>query len=180
MITGSVARRYAKALLEIGVATQSYDANGKELDRVAAAFVASPELGRTLGNPVFPLEKRRLILEDIIRRVGLSKTLRSFILLLLDKGRISAVGDIARAHRELVDLQAGRVRASITSAKPLDAATEARLKTAIEKRTGKIVVLTKKEDPSILGGVVTQVGDLVFDGSVRSQLKSLRDELSTP
>ena len=177
MITGSLARRYAKALLEIGVKQQTYDALGKELDRAADMLRSSPELRNALENPVFPISKRRLVLDDVARRLALSKTVRNFVMLLLDKGRISSLPDIARAHRALVDEHAGRVRATVTSARPLDPILETRLKTALERQSGKIVILEKREDPSIVGGLVTQLGDLVFDGSVRTQLASLREEL---
>ena len=177
MIVGSLARRYAKALLEIGIRQQTYDALGKELERIADLFAKSPDLKNTLENPVFPLEKRRLVLEEIARRLGLSKMVRNFIMLLLDKGRINALGDIARAHRALVDEHAGRIRASVTTARPLDPALEARLKTALERQSGKVVILEKREDPTIVGGLVTQLGDIVYDGSVRTQLQQLREEL---
>jgi F-type H+-transporting ATPase subunit delta len=179
MITGSLARRYAKALLSLGVQQQTYDALGRELDRAADTFVASGELRVALENPVFPLEKRRLILDELTRRLALSKVVRNFVMLLLDKGRIGALPDIARAHRALVDEHAGRIRASVTSARPLDPALEARLRTALERQSGKTVILEKREDPKIIGGLVTQLGDLVFDGSVRSQLASLREQLLT-
>jgi F-type H+-transporting ATPase subunit delta len=177
MVTGSLARRYAKALLDIGIQQQTYDALGKELDRTAATLTSSPELRHALENPVFPMEKRRLVLEELARRLGLSKVVRNFVMLLLDKGRIGALPDIARAHRTLVDEHAGRVRATVTSARPLDPALEQRLKTALERQSGKVVILEKKEDPSILGGVVTQLGDVLYDGSVRTQLQQLREEL---
>ena len=177
MINGSIARRYAKALLEIGIKQQTYDALGKELDRLADTFARSPELKVALENPVFPLDKRRHVLDDVARRLALSKVVRNFVMLLLDKGRIGALPDIARAHRGLVDEHAGRLRATITSARPLDPALEQRLKNALEKQSGKTVLLEKREDPSIIGGLVTQLGDLVFDGSVKTQLAQLREEL---
>ena len=177
MIVGSIARRYAKALLEIGVKQQTYDALGKELDRVADVFAKSPELKQALENPVFPLEKRRLVLDELARRLALSKVVRNFVMLLLDKARIGSLPDIARAHRTLVDEHANRVRATITSARPLDPALEARLKNALEKQSGKTVILEKKEDPTILGGVITQLGDTVYDGSVRTQLANMREQL---
>jgi F-type H+-transporting ATPase subunit delta len=177
MVTGSLARRYAKALLDIGIQQQTYDALGKELDRTAATFASSPDLRHALENPVFPMEKRRLVLEELARRLGLSKVVRNFVMLLLDKGRIGALPDIARAHRTLVDEHAGRVRATVTSARPLDPVLEQRLKTALERQSGKVVILEKKEDPSILGGLVTQLGDVLYDGSVRTQLQQLREEL---
>jgi F-type H+-transporting ATPase subunit delta len=177
MITGSLARRYAKALLEIGVSTNTFDTNGKELDRAADTLRSSPELRVALENPVFSLEKRKLIMDELSRRLALSKMVRNFIMLLLDKGRISSLPDIARAHRALVDEHAGRVRATVTSARPLDPMLETRLKTALERASGKTVIFEKREDPAIMGGLVTQLGDTVYDGSVRTQLQQLREEL---
>jgi F-type H+-transporting ATPase subunit delta len=177
VIIGSVARRYAKALLEIGVNQQTYDALGKELDRVADTFGKSPELKQALENPVFPLEKRRLVLDELARRLALSKVVRNFVMLLLDKGRIGSLPDVGRAYHALVDDYANRVRATVTSARPLDPALEKRLKNALEKQSGKTVLLEKKEDPAILGGVITQLGDLVYDGSVRTQLEQMREQL---
>jgi F-type H+-transporting ATPase subunit delta len=177
MVTGSLARRYAKAMLEIGVRQQTYDALGRELDRAAQMLHTSPELRTALENPVFPLAKRREVLDDVARRLGMSHVVRNFVMLLLDKGRIGALPEIARAHRALVDEHAGRARAVVTSARPLDAAAEARLKAALERLSGKTIILEKREDPSLLGGMVTQVGDLVYDGSVRSQLRTLGGEL---
>ncbi len=177
MITGSIARRYAKALLEIGIQTNTFDALGKELDRAAETLRSSPELRNALENPVFSLEKRKLIMDELARRLALSKTVRNFIMLLLDKGRIAALPDIARAHRSLVDEHAGRVRATVTSARPLDPMLETRLKTALEKSSGKVVIFEKREDPTILGGLITQLGDTLYDGSVRTQLQELREEL---
>ena len=177
MITGSLARRYAKALLEIGIAQQTYDALGKELDRAADTLRSSPELRLALENPVFSLEKRKLIMDELSRRLALSRPVRNFIMLLLDKGRIAALPDIARVHRTLIDEHAGRMRATVTSARPLDPMLETRLKTALEKSSGKVVLFDKREDPAILGGLVTQLGDTVYDGSVRTQLQQLREEL---
>jgi len=177
VITGSIARRYAKALLEIGIAQQTYDALGKELERAADTLRASPELRNALENPIFSIEKRKLIMDELSRRLALSKTVRNFIMLLLDKGRIARLPDISRFYRTLVDEHAGRVRATVTSARPLDPMLETRLKTALEKSSGKVVIFEKREDPAILGGLVTQLGDTVYDGSVRTQLQQLREEL---
>jgi F-type H+-transporting ATPase subunit delta len=177
VITGSIARRYAKALLDIGVKQQTFDALGKELDRAADVFVKSPELRTALENPVFPIDQRKLVLEELARRLALSKTMRAFVMLLLEKGRIAKLPDIARVHRTLVDEHAGRVRVTVTSARPLDPALETRLKSALEKQSGKTVLFEKREDPALVGGLVTQLGDTVYDGSVRTQLERLREQL---
>lgn len=177
MIVGSIARRYAKALLAIGVAGKSYDAIGAELERIAAVYSSSLELSVALENPIFPLDKRKGVMEDLSRRLSLSKVVRNFLLLLLQRGRISSIAAIAREHRALVDQQAGRVRARVSTARPLEPGVELRLKAALERKTGKAVILEKHEDPSLIGGVVAQIGDLVFDGSIRTQLQNLRQQL---
>jgi F-type H+-transporting ATPase subunit delta len=87
---------------------------------------------------------------------------------------MDALPGIARALRAMVDENAGRVRAQVTSAKPLDPQMEARIRTAIGKATGRQVVLEKREDASLIAGIVTQVGDVVYDGSLASQLAELR------
>jgi F-type H+-transporting ATPase subunit delta len=177
VIVGSIARRYAKALLEIGVANKTFDALNAELERIAALYTSSKELADALENPVFPLSKRKGLLEELARRLALSKVVRNFLLLLLERGRISALAAIAREHRALVDKQAGRIRARISSARPIEPGVELRLKNALEQRTGKVVILEKQEDPALIGGLVTQIGDLVYDGSLRTQLANLRQQL---
>ena len=117
------------------------------------------------------------MLEEIARRLAVSRVLRNFLLLLLERGRIAALPGIVREFRALADQQAGRIRVQVTCARPLDPGVELRLKSALEKRSGKQVVLEKHEDASLIGGIVTQVGDLVYDGSVRTQLATLRHEL---
>ncbi len=176
-MNGSLGRRYAKALLDIGIEQKTFDSFGKELERTVDMFERSAELSRTLGNPIFSMEKRRALLEELTRKLALSKTLRNFVMLLMDKGRIDALPSIARAYRTLVDEHANRIRAQVTTARPLDPALEKRLKSALEKKSGKTVVLEKREDASIVGGLVTQLGDTVYDGSVRSQLESMRNRL---
>ena len=184
MISGSIARRYAKALLLLGSDGASQpgkpnhnDAYAREIEDLAATWEGSAELREALLNPVFPLAQRRAVIEEVMRRLASSAIMRNFVLLLLERNRIEAVPSIARQFRAMVDAQSGRVRAVVTSAQPLSAALELRLKTALEKRTGKTVLLEKREDPALLGGVVTQIGDIVYDGSVRTQIERIRAEL---
>ncbi len=175
MLSGSVARRYARALLQIGQQHQNYDGLASEVDRLAATYDKSADLRGMLENPAFSVTQRKAVLDEILGRLGLSKTIAHFAALLLERGRLSQLPGIARNLRLLVDEQVGRVRATVTSARPLDAATEARLASAIGKTTGRAVVLEKKVDPALLGGIVTQVGDLVYDGSLQTELQALRD-----
>lgn len=176
---GSISRRYAKAILAIGIEQKTFEGLGREMDRLGKAYLDNAELREALQNPVFPLSQRRKLMEELGRRLAVSRTVLHLSLTLLERGRIAYLPDIARKLRELVDEQAGRVRAKITSARPLDIGTEIRIKAALEKATGKTVVLEKQEDPSLIGGVRTQIGDTVYDGSVATQLANLRQQILT-
>ena len=174
---GSMARRYARAIFDIGVGKGLYEAFATELDGLAAVYSGSAELQQTLINPVFRLDQRRSILEKILPRVAPSREVRNFALFLLERTRIAELPAIARAYRELVDEKLGRVRATVTSAKALDPATQTSVQRALETRTGKRVVLTSSVDPELIGGIVARVGDLVFDGSLRTRLDLLKSRI---
>jgi F-type H+-transporting ATPase subunit delta len=174
MISGSVSRRYARALLAIGRDKSQDEAIATELERLASAYEKSSDLRAVLANPVFTSAQRQSVLDELVRRLSLSTTVQHLAQLLLTRGRMDALPGIARALRAMVDENAGRVRAQVTSAKPLDPQMEARIRTAIGKATGRQVVLEKREDASLIAGIVTQVGDVVYDGSLASQLAELR------
>jgi F-type H+-transporting ATPase subunit delta len=176
---GSVARRYARAIFDIGVAKGLYEAFATEIEALAAVYAASPDLRQALENPVFKLDQRQGILEKILPRVAPSREIRNFALLLLERRRIGSLPAIARAYRELVDDKLGRVRATVTSATPLDPATQTAVQRALERRTGKRVVLSASTDPNLIGGIVARVGDQVFDGSLRTRLDSLKSRLQS-
>ncbi len=178
MISGSVARRYARALLAIGQDQQKDEVIATEFERLAEVYERSSALQDVLRNPVFSASQRQKVLDGITARLVLSKTTTDAARLLLTRGRMPELPGIARALRELVDDQAGRVRARLISAKPLDKGTEVRIRAALGRSTGKSVVLETKEDPSLLAGIVAQVGDVVYDGSLAAQLQALRGRWS--
>lgn len=175
MIAGSLARRYARALLEIGIAKGNFEELGRQLDDLAALYSGSRDLTEALTNPVFAQSRRRAVLEAILDRTAAAPITRNFVLLLLDRERMPYLPAIARELRAMVDERAGRVRVSVTSARPLSADHVASVQAALEKTSGKKVVLDKKEDPALLGGVVAKVGDVLYDGSVRTQLERMRE-----
>jgi F-type H+-transporting ATPase subunit delta len=174
---GSVSRRYARALFELGVARGTFEQLGQELADLTALWGTSTDLRRALENPVFARSEKRAVLEQLLPKVTPSPDVRKFVLLLLDRRRISILPSIARAYREMADAHAGRVRAQVISAQPLSPAETDRVRRSLEQRTGKKVILDLSVDPSLIGGLVARVGDLVLDGSVRTQLATLRQRL---
>jgi F-type H+-transporting ATPase subunit delta len=175
MIAGSLARRYARALLDIGAAKNTYEQLGKEIDDLAATYSGSRDLTEALTNPVFTQLRRRAVLEAVLERLGASPITKNFALLLLHRERVPSPPAIARELRTMVDERAGRIQASVTSARPLLPEHVANVQTALEKASGMKVLLDKKEDPALLGGVVAKIGDVVYDGSVRTQLEQMRE-----
>ena len=178
-LEGSVARRYARALLQIGIAEKSYENMGKELETVAALYRGSKDLQHALTNPIFPLSQRKAVLDKICVRLGLSKPVRSFLMLLADRNRLGRLPDMAREMSALVDRQAGRIRATVVSARPVGDDFALTLRGAIEKRIGKKVILERTDDPALIGGLVAKVGDIVYDGSIRTQLELAQQRLLT-
>jgi len=174
---GSVARRYARALFGIGVDGGNFEVLGQEIGDLAALWTSSAELRQALENPVFRPDEKRKVLEQILPRVAPTTEVRRLALLLLERRRIVLLPAIARAYRDMADAHTGRVRARVSSAEPLAPAVVDRVRRALEERTGKKVIVETAVDPTLIGGVVAQVGDLVLDGSVRTQLADLRSKL---
>jgi len=178
VIAGSLARRYAKALMDIGADQKNLDKLAADLRAFAGAMKTSAELNHTLSNPSFPRADRKKVVDALATRFAVQPVSRNFLFLLLDKERFGEVPAISREIDAMLEAQAGRVSAEVTSATPLTAPQLAQITAALEKLSGKKVQVVKREDPSLLGGVVAKVGDVVYDGSVRTQLRQLKDSMA--
>ncbi len=180
MSSGTLGRRYARALLDIGLADKTLETIGKEVGQLASAIASSSELELTLSNPAFPKSEREKVLIAILTKLGASKTTVNFTRLLLERERMGALPDINRALSQMIDEHAQRVRAVVTSASPLSSAQLSRLVKVLEKKSGKKILVETREDSELLGGVVAQVGDEVYDGSLRTQLRQMSKQLTQP
>lgn len=172
-----VARRYARALIDLGVETNSLDAIVRDIAAVADLVEESAELRDVRDNPQVPAAARKAVFAEIGTRLGAHQMSRNALMLLSDNGRLRVLPAIARALREEADRRAGIVRAHVASAAPLSDAYVQRLTQALEARFQKKVVVQRTVDPSLIAGVVTRVGDTIIDGSVRARLNELKTEL---
>ncbi len=178
MVTGSLARRYARAVLEIGTANGNLDKIGADLRSLAKAMHESTELVTALTNPAIRRADRRQVIDGLLQRIGAEPHAKNLVYLLLDGERLGSLEAISREVDAMIEAKAGRMSAEITSARPLDATQLSQIITTLEKLSGKKIAVTRREDPDLLGGVVAKLGDTVYDGSLRTQLRTLRDELT--
>ncbi|MBJ6764596.1 ATP synthase F1 subunit delta [Myxococcaceae bacterium JPH2] len=178
MVNVSIARRYARALLDVASEAGRTDAVAEQLTSLARLFTANAELTDVLLNPAYTADQRGRVVEAVIKtQSGLEPSLVNGLRLLVDRSRLAYLPDIARLYRDMADAKAGRVRGQVTSAVPLAPETLAQLKTTLAKLTERDVVLETRVDPALLGGVAAQVGGTLYDGSLRTQLAQMRREL---
>jgi F-type H+-transporting ATPase subunit delta len=173
MIRLTIAKKYAKALLEIGLKDGNYEPVGQDLDKIADLLKESRELRGALWSPVFPKPTRK----EIGERLGLATTTIEFIQLLIQKKRIDLFIEITRVYRDLDDEVAGRTRATLVIPLELPSDLVQEIKNQMKSLTGKDVILSLEKDPSLIGGFFTKIGNGVYDGSLRTQLTKLRDAL---
>jgi len=173
----TVARRYAKALLIIGKEDGQAETYRDELDGFAKFMAKEKELEQAITNPLYAASGRKKVLETIVDKVGISKIVASFLFLLFDKGRFDFLSDINEFYQKLADELKGVLQASLVSASELSSETVEKIRTTLSKRTGKDIILQVEQDPGLIGGIVSRIGDLVLDGSIKSQLLNMRESL---
>lgn len=185
MISGSLAKRYARALFSLASTPAQRDKFLANLaDFTAACKTSDPadesgesDLIKVLAAGHHTLANRRTILHAVLRRVGADPTVGKFLELVLERGRISGTEQIYLHFRDLADEQAGRIRATVKTASRLDPSASQRIVAALEKATGKKVMLETAVDPELIGGLVAHVGSYTLDRSVRTSLDKLRTSL---
>jgi F-type H+-transporting ATPase subunit delta len=164
---------YARGLQLMAVA----EGRGRELEtemrQVAAAVNGSDELRSTLADANLPAARRQQIVEDLLKG-QVSPVTVAAVSMIVASGRAGDLGRIAERVAGLGAEDRGHVLAEVRSAVPLDADQERRLADALRKATGQEIEVNVVVDPSVMGGLITQIGDQIIDGSVRSRLQQLR------
>jgi len=179
MVNVSVARRYARALLEAS-APGAVVGSADQLSALAGLVASNPALADVIENPAYSRAQRHGVVDGLIQLLKVESTmLRNFLRLLVDRRRLAILPDIARLFRDMADEKAGRVRGTVVSAIPLDPQSIRQLESTLSQVVQKQVVLETRVDQEVLGGVSTQVGSVVFDGTLRSQLDDLKRALQS-
>jgi F-type H+-transporting ATPase subunit delta len=177
MVSLTIAKKYAKALLEIGLQDGNHEALGQDLNKLADLLRESKELRVALWSPAFPKPTRKAIGRKIGERLGLALTALKFIELLIHRKRMDLFFQITKAYRDICDEVAGRTRVTLIASMDLPSGLVQEIKSQIESLTGKEVILSLEKDPSLIGGFLTKIGNVVYDGSLKAQIAKLRDNL---
>jgi F-type H+-transporting ATPase subunit delta len=173
----TVARRYARAIFDLGVETSTLPTLIEDMHQLAQLYAQSPDLRRVMENPLISQENRLGTMNEIADRSGLSPLGKNAAGLLARRKRMSALTAIAAELDRLADELAGVARATVVSAEPLSDAYEQRLTQELQTMTGKKIVLERKQDPELLAGLVVRIGDQVIDGSAKARLAELASQL---
>jgi F-type H+-transporting ATPase subunit delta len=175
--SSAIARRYAKALILIGKEDGQAESYREELDTIVGLLDKEQIFEQAVCNPLYNAASRRNVLSSVVDKMELSKVIKSFVLLLFDKKRINFLRDVSSYYNVLADELKGIVRADLTTATELTEDTLVEIRNSLSKMTGKEVLLEMKQDASLIGGIVTKIGDLVLDGSIKTQLQNMRESL---
>lgn len=172
-----IAKRYAKALFTIARDGKAVEPYGEALAGFRGMLQQFPELGDSVSNPFYPEDARKRVFESIAAKMELDPIVKQFINLLIEKGRIGSFGDICDYYHKLVDEHLNIARAEVTAAVKLDDNAIKTISKTLAKMTGKKVMVNFEQDPALIGGVIARIGDLVIDGSVRTQLQNIKESL---
>jgi F-type H+-transporting ATPase subunit delta len=179
MAQDAVAKRYAEALVELGEEHDKLESFADQLEGVVRLLDDSAEFRHLLRNPGIEAAERREAIRRLGEAIDLDRMMVNFLFILLDNDRVAHLPEIQAAFHERLDRQQNRVRAQVTSAVALEGSEKEKLRSAISEMTGKDVELTTEVDESLIGGAVTRIGGTVYDGSVRTQLEQLKDNILT-
>jgi F-type H+-transporting ATPase subunit delta len=177
MISGSIGRRYAKALFSLAVDQNRVEPWSDGLRALKATVAGSPELRDVLQNPAYTKDQRRAVVAKLAEALKLDSEPASLLYLLADRNRLDHVDGIADHFGELADAKLGRIRARVTTATKIEGDALKAIAERLGAATQATVLVDHVVEPAIIGGVVAQIGSIVYDGSLRTQLEQLKTSL---
>lgn len=169
------AKRHAQAVYEIALEKNELDKWLADLHTISGAL-KNRQLVEMLENPKVQFAAKTRLIDDTMP--GLGRLPRNLVQLLTTKGRLGLVADLAQEYERLVNAHRGIEHAEVTAAVALTDKQRERITGYLSSLSGKKVVVDTKIDPEVIGGLVARIGDMLVDGSVRTQLLHLKKELA--
>jgi F-type H+-transporting ATPase subunit delta len=178
MTNRTAADRYARALLEVAVREKGdVQAIERELAGFSELLADHPTLEKVLTNPAVPVQRKHAAVAELLKSIKPSTVVGKLFLLLADRDRLVLLPDLVAAYRERLLDHLKVVRAEVTTAMPLAPAAAKAVEQRLASITGRTVTLDTKVDRSIVGGVVARIGSTVYDGSVMTQMRRMKEKL---
>ncbi len=173
----AIANRYARALADVIGSAGNYRTVLQELSDFTAAYRQSADLREVLQTPVLPVGEKIKVLDALLARLGASRVTSNFLRVLMAHYRMGLLEQVEEAFRRISNDRLGIARVKIFAASDLTDAERGNLSTRFERLTQKRAELEFRLDPTLIGGIVAQIGSTVYDGSVRGHLERLRQQL---
>ena len=177
MSSESIARRYASALADVVTKDGDTETAKSELQVWEQMIAGNTDLQSAFANPAIGASDKERVLASLIEKTKPTTTTANFLRVLLRNGRLGDLSEINKRFEAVLEERSGFVSAEVTSAHELDDAAKNELQKNLEKVTGRKVRLNFATDEGLIGGLVTRVGSTVYDGSVRTKLENLREQL---
>jgi len=175
----AVAERYAAALADVAIERKNSETIKRNLAAFVEAFSSVADLRNALESPALNAEVKRKVIAEVAGKMGLDVAVRNFTYLVVDHRRTEILPEMEEAFLSELNERLGIVEAEVTSAHELNDDEKRQLRTVLEQRTGKKVEARFQIDGALLGGAIVRLGSTIYDGSVRDQLKRLREQLET-
>jgi F-type H+-transporting ATPase subunit delta len=169
----TIARRYASALAEVAIERRETGEVQQEINAWASVIEDNAQLREVFSNPTIQYDQKRRVLEELISRTQVRETTAAFLRVLLKNQRLSELKYVAERFGQVLDEHNGVIAANVTTARPIPEDLQTALRETLSTTAGRTVRLSFITDEQIIGGVVTQIGSTIFDGSVQGQLERL-------
>jgi F-type H+-transporting ATPase subunit delta len=174
----TVAKRYARALVELADSKNTIDKTKSDFSAFINAVDAVPAIQKLFSSPVFTPENKKAVIRDLSIKLNMQPLSQRFIEHLAETGRIRYVKDVHEAFLAILSEKQNRAAVRLTTATTISSADLADIKKKLETLTGKQVDVDAKLDSSLIGGAKAQIGSTIYDGSIKNQLSKMRTRLT--
>ena len=171
----AIAFKYAKGLFSVGKELGKIKEFGEELKQIKELLISMPEVLSALQNPIYPPDLKMEIIDEILKVIKVDPEIERFLKLLVERRRIQYIKEIVAMYQELLDEEFNIARGEVITAYPISEEEKKEIESVLKEYLKKEVILESKVDEGIIGGIKIKIGDLIFDGTLKTQLGKFKE-----